>query len=87
MSTSLIVRMDKEKKERFDRIARRRGKSSSEVIRELVDGYIERHDMRGYLKTLWDDIGADLKEKGYTVKDVDRVIKEVRAEARLEKKQ
>ncbi len=86
MSTSLIVRMDKEKKERFDRMARRRGKSSSEVIRELVDGYIERHDMRGYLAPIWDEISADFKKRNITQKDINEAIKEVRKQAREKKK-
>ena len=85
MTTSLIVRMDKEKKERFDRMARRKGKTSSEVIREFVDQYIERHDMTGFLGKLMDEIGASLKRDGYTVEDVDRIIKEVRSEQRKER--
>jgi predicted DNA-binding protein len=82
MNTSLIVRMDKEKKERFDRMARRRGKTSSEVIREFVESYVERNDMRGYLGKLMDEIGADFKKRGITQKDIDRAIKEDREEQR-----
>jgi predicted DNA-binding protein len=82
MTKSLIVRMDEEKKVRLDRLARRRGKTSSQVIRELVDNYIERHDMRGYLGKLMEEMGEDMKRKGITQRDINKAIKEVREEER-----
>lgn len=85
MNTQLIIRMDKEKKERFERMARKRGKTVSEVIREFVDDYIVRHDMTGYLGKLMDEIGEDFKRRGVTQEDVERTIREVREEARRNK--
>jgi hypothetical protein len=63
-------------------MARQKGKTSSEVIREFVDQFIERHDMTGFLGKLMDEIGAGLKKDGYTVEDVERIIKEDRNERR-----
>jgi len=77
--------MDDEKKDRFDRMARRSGKSSSEVIRELVDDYIQRNDMRSYLKTAMDEIGHEMKRKGVTQPEINKAVKEVRLQARLRK--
>lgn len=82
MNTSILIRVDKDKKERFERMARRRGKTTSEVVREMMDEYVERHDMRGYLSKLISDIGEDFKKQGITQADIDRTIKEVRAEKR-----
>lgn len=80
MTTQLIVRVDKEKKALFDRKARISGKSSSEVIRELMDTYVQRQDMRGYLGKLLAEMGTQMKKDGFTVDDVPRIIKEVREE-------
>lgn len=82
MTTQLIVRMDKEKKERFERLARKRGMTVSEVIREFVDDYTKRHDMTGYLGKLIDEIGEDFKRQGITLEDIEKTIREVREEER-----
>ena len=85
MTTSLLVRVDKKKKDQFDRLARKKGKTSSEVIRELMDDYIERYDMRGYLDSVWNEISAEFKRRNITQKDINRTIKEVRRQARNKK--
>jgi len=84
MNTSLIVRIDKDKKERFERMARKQGKTVSEVIRQFVDEYTERSDMRGYLKPIWDEVSKRFERQGITQKDIDETIKEVRAEIRAD---
>ncbi|HEY6171486.1 MAG TPA: ribbon-helix-helix protein, CopG family [Candidatus Kapabacteria bacterium] len=82
MNTSILIRVDKEKKERFERMARRRGKTTSEVVRELMDEYIQKYDMKGYLSEVMKEIGDGLRRDGYTVDDVDKVIKEYKKEKR-----
>jgi ribbon-helix-helix CopG family protein len=86
MNTQLIVRIDKLKKEQFERTARKRGKTVSEVLREFIDDYIKRHDMAGYLGKLMDEIGEGFKRDGITLEDVERTIREVREEARKAQK-
>ncbi len=78
----MIIRLDAEKKKKLSQLARAEGKNASEVVREILDNYIREHDMAGYIDDLWDSIGKDLKKSGATLKDVDRVIKEVRASKR-----
>jgi predicted DNA-binding protein len=82
MTTQMIIRLDAEKKKKLSQLARAEGKNASEVVREILDNYIREHDMAGYIDDLWDSIGKDLKKSGATLKDVDRVIKEVRASKR-----
>ena len=41
--------------------------------------------MTGFLGKLIDEMGAALKKDGYTVDDVDRIIKEVRSEQRRDR--
>jgi hypothetical protein len=86
MDSQLIIRLDKLKKEQFERVVRKRGKTVSEVIREFIDDYISRHDMTGYLGKLMDEIGEGLKRDGFTADDVERTIREVRLESRVARK-
>jgi predicted DNA-binding protein len=86
MDAQLIIRIDKQKKEQLERIARKRGRTVSDVLREFIDEYIQRHDMTGYLGKLMDEIGEGFKRDGLTVEDVERTIREVRTEARAANK-
>lgn len=79
MNSQLIVRMDKSQKERFERMTRRQGQTASEVIRAMVDEYVVRHDMQGYLNKLIDEIGVTFTHENISQKDIDRSIKDVRA--------
>ena len=45
----MIIRIDRETKQKLARLAKMGGKSSSEVVRELVERYIRERDMSGYL--------------------------------------
>lgn len=78
MNTQLIIRIEQRKKDRLLKTARREGKTASEKVRELVDGYIAENDFAAIVDDLWNRISKRIKEKGYTETDIDRVIKEVR---------
>jgi predicted DNA-binding protein len=79
METQLIVRIDKDTKQRFSRIARMEGKTASTKVRELVASYIEENDFSRLVGDLWDRTSGKLRSKGYTEKDARDAIKEVRA--------
>ena len=79
METQLIVRIDRDIKQRFSRIARMEGKTASTKVRELVSTYIEENDFSRLVGGLWDRTSRKLKSKGYTEKDVRDTIKKARA--------
>ena len=81
MSTQLLIRIDGELKNRFDKIARIEGKTKSEKVRELVKEYVEERDIGKYIDNLWNRIGKKIQKK-YSLSDVPSVIEKVREEKR-----
>lgn len=78
MTTQMIVRIDREVKQRFSKLARVEGKTSSQMMRELIEDYIKERDIGTYVDDLWDRIGRKLKSKGVKQRDISRAIKEAR---------
>jgi len=78
MTTQMIVRIDREVKQRFSRLARVEGKTSSQMMRELIEDYIKERDIGTYVDDLWSRIGRKLKSKGVKQRDISRAIKEAR---------
>jgi predicted DNA-binding protein len=78
MTTQMIVRIDREVKQRFSKLARVEGKTSSQMMRELIEDYIKERDIGTYVDDLWSRIGGKLKSKGVKQRDISRAIKEVR---------
>jgi hypothetical protein len=77
MTTSLIVRIEETTKKRFSRLARTEGKSTSEKIREMIDGYIRKADIGPVVDDLWDRVGTKMRKRGVRERDVARAIREV----------
>lgn len=78
MTTQMIIRIDPEVKERLNKLARVEGKTTSQMVRELIEGYIKERDIGGYIDDLWNRIGGKLRSKGVKSRDVHRAIKEAR---------
>jgi len=78
MEKQMIIRIDKETKDKFSRIARMEGKTSSEKVRELVNTYIADNDLSSVVDDLWSRISKKIKMKDIKEEDVDSTIKEVR---------
>jgi predicted DNA-binding protein len=78
----MIVRIDPEVKERFNKLVRMEGKTSSQMVRELIENYIKDRDIGTYVDDLWDRIGGKLKSKGVRQRDIGKTIKEVRRSRR-----
>ncbi|MGA1869909.1 MAG: ribbon-helix-helix protein, CopG family [bacterium] len=53
MSTQLVIRIDPEKREKLNRISKAEGKTTSQVIREMIDNFISEHDIGGYREKLY----------------------------------
>jgi predicted transcriptional regulator len=78
MSEQLLIRLDAELKSKLRRLARAEGKTSSQMVRELIGEYVKDRDIAGYIAGLWDRTGRKLREKGVKPADVDQAVAEVR---------
>jgi len=78
MTTQMIIRIDSEMKNRLNKLARVEGKTTSQMVRELIEDYIREKDIGSYIDSLWDRIGGKLRGKGVGRKDINRAIKESR---------
>ena len=78
MSTQMIVRIEQDIKNKVNRFAKAEGKTTSEVVRELLEDYVRCCDIGAYIDELWDRIGKKLKLKRMGADEIQPIIKEVR---------
>lgn len=78
MSEQLLVRVAPELKRRLAQAATLEGKTSAQVIRDLIEDYVRQRDMPAYVAGLWGRISAQLAEAGARRGDVARAIKAAR---------
>jgi hypothetical protein len=79
MTSQILVRVDKELKEKFQKLTGIERKSVNEKVRELMEEYVKEHSMESAMKTLWDEIGRSMKKKGYKESDVAKMIRKARS--------
>ena len=79
MTTQIIVRVDSDLKSEAMRIARIEGKSLSNVVRQLLQEYVQNRDIAAYVDDLWDRIGEEVRAAGYRPQDIPGIIRDVRA--------
>lgn len=75
MSTQMLIRIDDEVKNRLNKLARLEGKTTSEMVRELIEERIKERDIGAYVDDLWNRIGKKLKSKGVTPTAIEKAIK------------
>ena len=78
MSTQMMIRIDPEMKERLTKLARVEGKTSSQMVRELIEDYIKERDIGSYIDDLWNRVGGKLRSRSVKPGDIEKAIKEVR---------
>ena len=78
MAKQMIIRIAPELKNKVDRLARAQGKTTSDVVRELLEEYTRNHDIRPYIDDLWNRIGLKLSSRGVTPDKVRDAIQAVR---------
>ncbi|MEK6210290.1 MAG: ribbon-helix-helix protein, CopG family [Pseudomonadota bacterium] len=78
MGDQILIRIDPALKEQLVRVAKMEGKTSSEVVRSLIEEYLNQRDIGSYVDSLWERIGKDLKGRKLGEKDVTAAIKAVR---------
>jgi predicted DNA-binding protein len=79
MTSQMIVRLDPELKTKVNNLAKAEGKSVSEVVRELIEGYVRDRDIGSYIDNLWERVGDKLAAHRIKPRDVQQAIREVRA--------
>lgn len=78
MGTQMMLRIDPESKKKLHQLARMEGKSTSQVVRELIESYIKEKDISAYIDDLWSRIGSKLRSKGMKSQDIEKAIHSVR---------
>ena len=79
MDKQMVIRIDEETKERFQRVSRMEGKTASEKMRELIECYVRKADLSQVVDDLWERIGTKARKSGVSEDEVDRIIRETRA--------
>ena len=78
MSTQMIIRIEPKLKDKVSRFARAEGKTTSDVVRELLEEYISSRDIAAYVDNLWERIEGRLTAQGVTAKRIPGIIQEIR---------
>ncbi len=78
MSTQLIIRIEPQLKDKVSRLARMEGKTTSEVVRGLLEDYVASRDIAASIDGLWERIGRRLACGDVTSAGVAEAIREVR---------
>jgi hypothetical protein len=78
MATQITIRIAAEVKNRFSKLARMEGRTTGQMVRELIEDYIKERYTRTYIDDLWGKIGGKLRAKGVRQRDINKAIKEVR---------
>ncbi|MFQ5707680.1 MAG: ribbon-helix-helix protein, CopG family [bacterium] len=79
MTTQMIIRLDSETKTKLAKLAHAEGKNTSQVVRELIEDYIQNRDMGSYIDDLWDRVGKKLKARNVGSREIERAICNSRA--------
>ena len=79
MTTQMIIRLDSDTKTKLAKLAKAEGKNTSQVIRKLIEDYIQDRDMGNYIDDLWKRVGIKFKSRGINSAEIKRAIREVRA--------
>jgi len=74
MDKQMIVRIDTELKNRLSRLARNEGKTTSQMVRELIRDYVKERDIGAYIDGLWSRIGAKLAARGVRLGDIRKAV-------------
>jgi predicted DNA-binding protein len=75
MSTQMMIRIDNGVKNRLNKLARIEGKTTSEMVRGLIEEYIRERDIGAYIDDLWNRTGRKLKQKGVTPAAINKAVK------------
>lgn len=78
MEKQMVVRINEDIKKKFYKVVRMEGKTASEKIREMIEGYIRENDLSTVVDNLWERVSKKIASKGYDERDIDTAIEEAR---------
>jgi predicted DNA-binding protein len=78
MPSQMLIRISPEIKNKFIKLSRVEGKNASQKLRELIEEYVQEHDIAAFADDLWDRIKKKTTSKGKTRKDIEAAIQESR---------
>jgi len=78
----LTVRIDDDLKDHLQNLARQEGKSTSNVVRGLLQRYVQDRDRGAALRALWERMRQRAVEAGTSPEDVEAAIESVREKSR-----
>jgi len=78
MADQMMIRIDADLKTRLTRLARAEGKTTSQMVRELIHDYVKERDIGAYIDGLWERIGTKLTARGIRPADIGKAIRETR---------
>lgn len=78
MAEQLLIRVAPELKRKLARAATLEGKTSSQVVRDLIEDYVRQRDLPSYIADLWERIGGELTTAGAKRGDIAKAIKTTR---------
>jgi len=70
----MLIRIDPELKEKIQQLARYEGKTTSGMVREIIEDYVKERDIGTYVDDLWRRIGKKLRSKGKKQGDIRQEI-------------
>jgi len=74
MTKQMIIRLDSETKDKLQKLATSEGKNTSQVVRELIEDYIQNRDIGSYIDDLWDRVRRKVKNRNVSSGEIDRAI-------------
>lgn len=80
----LTVRIDEDLKGHLQNLARQEGKSTSDVVRSLVQRYVRDRDRGAALRALWNQMQQNAEEAGADPEVVGDAIQAVREKSSAE---
>jgi predicted DNA-binding protein len=75
----MILRLELAVKNKLNVLAGREGKTTSQVMREMIDQYIRERDISAYIDNLWDRTQHKLTGRGVKPADITAAIRSYRA--------
>ena len=78
MAEQLLIRVDPELKRKLNKLATLEGKTSTQVVRDLIEDYVKRRDVASYIDSLWNRIGQSLRSAALGPDAVTRAVRDVR---------
>lgn len=61
------------------KLAQAEGKNTSQVVRELIEDYVQNRDMVAYIDDLWKRVGKKLQARKVGSREIERAIQDSRA--------